>query len=141
MKKLFLMLALVMMVSTTNICLAGVNGNVLNREEKTIDLLINSLDKKQSTVSYSEIAKGFSPQLKESVTADGLALLQDQVRERFGRADEIKLIHFERFDQGDRATYLGSFSKENVVRLVFIFDKDAKMTDFALSPVTIEENK
>lgn len=32
-------------------------------------------------------------------------------------------------------------SKENVVRLVFAFDKNSKMTDFSFSPVMLEEKK
>lgn len=141
MKKIFLMLTFVMMVFSATVCFAGANGNALNKAEKTIDLLISSLDKNKTIVAYSELAKGFSTELKQIVTADGLATLQNQVAERFGRPQETKMVSYERFDQGDRMVYLGSFSKENVVRLVFVFDKDSKMTDFSFSPVTVEEQK
>ena len=141
MKKTFSMLTLVLVVFSANVCFAGVNGNALNKGEKTIDLLIGSLDKNKTTVVYSELAKGFSPELKKIVTADALVTLQKQVADRFGYPQETKMVNFERFDQGDRVIYLGSFSKENVVRLVFAFDKNSKMTDFSFSPVMLEEKK
>lgn len=40
---------------------------------------------------------------------------------------ETKFHSFERFDQGDRVTYIAAFSKENVVIMTFMFGKDAKL--------------
>ncbi len=141
MKKVCLTLAFVIMIFSTNVCLAGENGNTLSKAEKTIGILIDSLDKSENSATYNELSKGFNQKLKETVTADGLKLLQDQVAERFGRPTETKMVSFERFDQSDRIVYLGSFSKENIVRLVFVFDKDGKMADFAFTPVTVMEEK
>lgn len=141
MKKILLTLTLTMLVFSANVCFAGENSTALNKAEKTINLLISALNKSQSTTTYNEIAKGFSQQLKEKITADQLTLVQEQVAEHFGKLKEAKMLSFERFDQGDRAIYIGSFSKENVVSLSFVFDKDGQMTDFSFSPLKIEKEK
>ena len=61
--------------------------------------------------------------------------MQKQVRVKFGNLKEAKFFAFQRFDQIDRVIYVASFSKEKVVNMVFAFDKDNKLVDFAFSPV------
>lgn len=141
MKKVFLILTFTMLMFSANTSFAGENGTALTKVEKTINLLIYSLNKGQGTTTYNEIAQGFSPTLKETVTADQLVLVQDQVAEHFGKLKEAKMVSFERFDQGDRAIYIGSFSKESVVSLSFVFNKDGQMTDFSFSPLKVEKEK
>ena len=62
-------------------------------------------------------------------------VLKKQVQERFGRLKESKFYSFQRYDNVDYVTYIGSFSKEKLVSITFAFNKENKMTDFALSPM------
>lgn len=137
MKKIIALLTLVMTLAFAGVCLAGENGNALNKAERSVDKLVESFDASKA-VAYSAVAKGFNSTLQQKVSAEALPALQKQVTDKFGRLQEMKMVSFERFDQGDRATYLAAFSKEKVVRMIFVFDKDGKMADFALLPVDVE---
>ena len=48
---------------------------------------------------------------------------------------EAKFFAYQRFDQIDRVTYIGSFTKEKIVSKIFAFDKQTKLVDFAFTPV------
>lgn len=138
MKKIITVLTLLIALAMAGTCLAGPNGSALNRAERSVDKLVDSLNTGNS-IAYSEVAKGFSAELQQKVTSAGLATLQKQINENFGQLQEAKLVSFERFDQGDRAVYLGGFSKENVVRMVFVFDQDGKINDFAFEPLAVQQ--
>lgn len=138
MKKFIALITLVCTLAFAGVCLAGENGTALNKAERTVDKLIDSLDTARN-IGYSDIAKGFSADLQQKVSAAGLAALQKQIGAQFGKLNEYKMVSFERFDQGDRAIYLAGFSREKVVRMVFVFDKDGKMNDFAFTPVNVEQ--
>lgn len=140
MKKFIALVTLVMIVAFAGVCMAGENGVALNRTERVVDKLVNSFDAGKN-ITYAELAKGFSSELQQKVQETGFAELQKQVAEKFGRLQDIKMVSFERFDQGDRTVYLAGFSKEKIVRMIFAFDKDGKMTDFILTPVDITAGK
>lgn len=137
MKKIIALLTLVMTLTFAGVCLAGENSSALSKMERGVERLVDSLNS-ANNVPYAEIAKSFAPTLQERVPAAGLTALQKQVAEKFGRLQEMKMVSFERFDEGDRVVYLAGFSRETVVRLVFVFDKGGKMTDFAFTPVQVE---
>ena len=58
-----------------------------------------------------------------------------------GHMKEAKFYSYQRFDQGDRITYIASFEIENIVAIVFTFDKNLQMTDFALSPMKTQQEQ
>lgn len=140
MKKIIALLTLVMTLAFAGVCLAGENSSALSKMERGVERLVDSLNT-ANNVPYAEIAKSFAPTLQERVPAAGLTALQKQVAEKFGRLQEMKMVSFERFDEGDRVVYLAGFSRETVVRLVFVFDKGGKMTDFAFTPVEVAAGK
>lgn len=45
------------------------------------------------------------------------------------------MFSYQRFEQVDRVTYVASFSKEKLVSMIFAFDKQNKMLDFAFTPI------
>ena len=61
--------------------------------------------------------------------------MQKQVKQKMGTMKEAKFFAYQRFDQADRLTYIASFSKEKMVSIVFVFDKQSKLLDFAFTPV------
>ena len=54
---------------------------------------------------------------------------------KFGDLKESKFYSFERYNNQDKVTYLTSFSQENVVAIVFVFDKNNKLLEFGLLPI------
>lgn len=58
-----------------------------------------------------------------------------------GYAKEMKFVAYERFDQGDRLTYLGSYSKQQLVRVIYGFNKEGKLTEFIFAPVEVQKQE
>ena len=54
---------------------------------------------------------------------------------------EAKFFTYQRFDQADRVTYIASFSKEKMVSMIFAFNKQNKLVDFAFTPIQQQEAK
>jgi hypothetical protein len=53
----------------------------------------------------------------------------------------MKFVAYERFDQGDRLTYLGSYSKQQLVRVIYGFNKEGKLTEFIFAPVEVQKQE
>lgn len=65
--------------------------------------------------------------------------LTKQIKEQYGNVKEVKFYNFQRFDQGDRVTYVAAFDKEQAVAIMLAFDKDKKLTDYVFTPLQVEE--
>ena len=84
---------------------------------------------------FTQVSAGFNPKMKEAITEKAFTDLQKQVKQKLGTMKEAKFFAYQRFDQADRVTYIGSFTKEKMVSIVFVFDRQNKMADFAFTPV------
>ena len=140
MKKFVLLLAMVFVLGFGTICSAASNASILGNEEKAVDKFLSALDKNNG--AYEEIASNFTPGLQKKIDAAAMQKLRSQVAGNFGVLKEKKLVTLEKFDQGDRVTYLAGFSKTQVVKIVFAFDiKGEKplINDFTFAPVELKK--
>jgi len=140
MKKIVLLLAMVLVLGFSAICSAASNASILGNEEKAVDKFLSALDK--SNGAYEEIAPNFTPGLQKKIDAAAVQKLRSQIAGNFGTLKEKKLVTLEKFDQGDRVTYLAGFSKTQVVQMVFAFDvKGDKplINDFAFTPIELKK--
>ena len=136
MKKFALLLAMVFVLGFGTICSAASNASILGNEEKAVDKFLSSLDKNNG--AYEEIASNFTPGLQKKIDDAAMQKLRSQVAGNFGTLKEKKLVTLEKFDQGDRVTYLAGFSKTQVVKIVFAFDVKGEkplINDFTFAPV------
>ena len=133
MKKLLCALAMVMTMSFGGMCFAA-DGGDLNAEQKTAETFI-SVFAGQEVPSYEDFTKGFSDELKTAVTEQAYSKMQRDVKVQMGTMKDAKFYSFQRFDQEDRVTYIASFDNANLVAIVLSFDKNQKMTNFALTPM------
>lgn len=92
-----------------------------------------------AATEYAALAPSLSAELGKTMDQKNFAAIQSQVKKQFGSLKETKFHSFERFDQGDRVTYIAAFSKENVVIMTFMFGKDAKLQNFSFSPYKAPE--
>ena len=127
MRKLIMVLTAVFTIAISALGFAA-DGGDLNKEAFTME-----------APEYRTFASGFDDTLKAKVTEQAYDVLKKQVQERFGRLKESKFYSFQRYDNVDYVTYIGSFSKEKLVNITFAFNKENKMTDFALSPIQQEQ--
>lgn len=137
MKKLVMLLTLALTVAGSSLCFAA-DGGDLNKQQKAVEVVIDALDGAPEP-EYAVLRPLLSKALDQNMGEQGFAALQKAVKEKFGTLKEAKFFAFQRFDQADSVTYVGSFSKENVVTMQFIFDKQNKMTDLTLAPYKAPE--
>lgn len=132
MKKFIATTALAASLILPSVCFAGVNSNALSRAEKSGDTFINVL---KSKATFTELAPVMTGNMQKQIKASSIPGLLKQVGDKFGTMKDIKFYSFERFDNGDKMTYIASFSKEKLAALIITTDKTGKMNDFALSPL------
>ena len=85
--------------------------------------------------AYNQFSNGFDDTLKAKVTEQAYDVLEKTSTGTLRQIKESKFYSFQRYDNVDYVTYIGSFSKEKLVSITFAFNKENKMTDFALSPM------
>ncbi len=137
MKKLVIAAVMTMMMAVSSMCMAAGDGNALNKQQKVVDKFTAALN--GSTVTVEQVWGDMVPELAEKMTAANFAELQKQMKEKFGTQKEAHFAVFERFDQGDRLTYLIKYSREQAVRAVYGFDKNGKLNEFVFVPLQVQE--
>lgn len=137
MKKILFIVTLIMMMAFSGLCFAA-DGNDLNREQKTAETFMEVFTKDQAP-EYAVVSKDFSDTLKTNVNEKAYKDLSKQIKEQYGNVKEVKFYNFQRFDQGDRVTYIAAFDKEQAVAIILAFDKDKKLTDYVFTPLQVEE--
>ena len=133
MKKVLFTVTLIMMMAFSGLCFAA-DGNDLNREQKVAEAFT-----KDQIPAYDVVSKDFSDTLKTNVNEKAYKDLSKQIKEQYGNVKEVKFYNFQRFDQGDRVTYVAAFDKEQAVAIILAFDKDKKLTDYVFTPLQVEE--
>ena len=140
MKKLLMLLVVSCLMMVCSVGLAANEHKDLAKQQQAVERMLDVFDG-EPVPAYAQVSTGFSANMKKAVTEKVLAELQKQVRVKFGTMKEAKLFAYQRFDQADRLTYIASFSKEKLVSMVFAFDKQNKMLDFAFTPIQQPEAK
>ena len=157
MKKVIFIVTLIMMMAFSGLCFAA-DGNDLNKEQKVAETFMEVFTKDQIP-AYDVVSKDFSDTLKTNVNEKAYKDLSKQIKEQYGNVKEVKFYNmevemekthrealgevkfynFQRFDQGDRVTYVAAFDKEQAVAIMLAFDKDKKLTDYVFTPLQVEE--
>ena len=140
MKKLVALVTTVLVMAVSGMCFAAGDGTDLNKQQRAVDKFVAVLNAADTT-GFAQLSGDFAPDLQQKVDAAAFGELQKQVKERLGNQKEMKFVAYERFDQGDRLTYLGSYSKEKMVRIIYGFDKNNKMIEFVFAPLEVQEQK
>lgn len=140
MKKSVLAVVMLLTLAVSSVCMAAGDGNDLNREQRVVDKFVAALEAPAGS-GFAQVQGDLAPGLQSKLTAGNFAELQKQLREKFGKQKEMKFAAFERFDQADRLTYLAGYSRQQVVRAAYVFDKDGKLAEFVFVPVEIKEEQ
>lgn len=138
MKKLILFLTAIVTLTVSALCFAA-DGDDLNKQQAASEVFINAFT--DNVPDYAAFTASFDDELKARVNRQAYIVLQQQVKERFGKLRESKFYSYQRYDEHDYITYIASFSKEKLVNITFAFNKKDKMIDFALSPLQQREEK
>ena len=120
MKKLLLCITTLVALTACSLCFAA-DGNDLNKQQKTVEKLIDALDAAPAP-DYAMIAPLLNEKFAQKLDAKAYAAFQKSAKEQLGTLKEAKFRLFERFVDGSRVVYVGSFDKEKVVLMQFVFD-------------------
>ena len=107
-----------------------------DRQQKVADKFMAVLSGDAAAVTQLQV--DMVPELAEKMTAANFAALQKQLKEQFGIQKSVRFAVYERFDQGDRLTYLIGFSRQQAVRAVYGFDKNGKLSEFVFVPLEVK---
>lgn len=140
MKKLLIMMMVFCLMMLCSVGFAADDHKALGKQQQVAERIMDAFDGEPVPL-YAQVSAGFSANMKKAVTEEAFAELQKQVKQKFGTMKEAKFFTFQRFDQADRVTYIASFTKEKIVSMIFAFDKQNKLVDFAFTPVQQPEAK
>lgn len=140
MKKLLIMMMVSCLMMLCSVGFAADDHKALGKQQQVAERIMDAFDGEPIPL-YAQVSAGFSANMKKAVTEEAFAELQKQVKQKFGTMKEAKFFTFQRFDQADRVTYIASFTKEKIVSMIFAFDKQNKLVDFAFTPVQQPEAK
>ena len=120
MKKLLLCITALVALTACSLYFAA-DGNDLNKQQKTVEKFIDALDAAPAP-DYAMIAPLLNEKFAQKLDAKAYAAFQKSAKEQLGTLKEAKFRLFERFVDGSRVVYVGSFDKEKVVLMQFVFD-------------------
>lgn len=121
-----------MMMAFSSVCMAA-DGGDLNKDQKVAETFISGITTEK--VVYDKFVANFDNGLKSKIDAKAYDALKNDVKTKFGDFKESKFYSFERYDNQDKVTYIASFSKEEIIAMVFVFDKNNKLLEFGLLPI------
>ena len=113
---------------------AAEDHKALAKQQQVAERVMDAFDVEPMPL-FAQVSAGFNANLKKAVDEKAFTELQKQVKQKFGTMKEAKFFTYQRFDQADRVTYVASFSKEKMVSMIFAFDKQNKLVDFAFTPI------
>lgn len=119
---------------------AADDHKALAKQQQVAEKMMDAFDGEPMPL-FTQVSAGFNANLKKAVDEKAFTELQKQVKQKFGTMKEAKFYTYQRFDQADRVTYIASFTKEKIVSMIFAFDKQNKLMDFAFTPVQQPEAK
>lgn len=134
MKKLFVMIMVSCLMMLCSVGFAADDHKALGKQQQVAERVMDAFDGEPMPL-FAQVSAGFNANLKKAVDEKAFTSLQKQVKQKFGTMKEAKFFTYQRFDQVDRVTFIASFTKEKVVSMVFVFDKQNKLADFVFTPV------
>ena len=140
MKKIVIMMIVSCLMMLCSVGFAADDHKALGKQQQVAERIMDAFDGEPVPL-YAQVSAGFSANMKKAVDEKAFTELQKQVKQKFGTMKEAKFFTFQRFDQADRVTYIASFTKEKIVSMIFAFDKQNKLVDFAFTPVQQPEAK
>ena len=141
MKKILVMMIVSCLMMICSVSFAAADDHkALGKQLAVAEKMMDAFDAEPMPL-FAQVSAGFSPNLKKAVDEKAFTELQKQVKQKFGTMKEAKFFTFQRFDQADRVTFIASFTKEKIVSMIFTFDKQNKLVDFAFTPVQQPEAK
>lgn len=123
------------MFSFIGSCFASPASDLLAKEEK---ISVKVIEVFAGNGEYSSISKHFTKERLEKTNSLAFRKIKASINNNFGKLKDVKLIALEKFDKNDRLTYLASYTKTKVVKVILLYNvngKNSKLQDFAFTKI------
>ena len=147
MKKILMMMLLLLTISAS--CFAAGAAGRFNMEEKAADALVAALTGGEAT--YAQVSKNFSKALKEKLTAENFANVQNGIKKQIGTIKNANLVILNKqydlqkgYSGVDELVYFGTVAKDKFARIYISFIEEngsPKVTAFQVSPIEPQKNE
>jgi len=134
MKKLAMALAMTGALAMASVCSAAGEGAILTKDQKVVEAFYTGVNGAEGA-TYASATAGLVPELKTKVTAEVFAGLQKSVKDQLGNCKSTQFREYQHFNDGDRLVYVGNYSKQPTVAMVFVCNPAGKIIDFKFTPV------
>lgn len=135
-KTIILMLAL--------LCLSGVvqasDSTDMARGQRAVAGMMDALDGEPVPV-YRELKRDLAAQLQLVWGEAEYAAMRSQTAEKYGRMLSYRFHAFERTEDFDRFMYIGQFTKERRVLMIYALDKQGKIIAYSFRPYKPQSQK
>lgn len=135
MKKILAALTMVGMLTFSGMAFASPSSDLLAKEEKAAVKVIEVF---AGQGEYNSAAKYFTEARKKATNSLAFRKAKASIAKSFGELKEVRFVALEKFKNNDRLTYLASYTKAPIVKVVLIFKidgKDAKLANFAFTQI------
>ena len=141
MKKVLMTLLLSLAVSAS--CFAAGAAGRFSTEEKAADALVAALTGGEAT--YAQVSKNFSKALKEKLTAENFANVQNGIKKQIGTIKNANLVLLNKqydlqkgYSGVDELVYFGTVTKDKFARIYVSFIEEnggPKVIAFQVTPI------
>jgi len=147
MKRVLVLVLTLLVISAS--CFAADDVGQFAVEQKMADEVVSSLT--GNSVSYEQLSKSFTANMKQSFTPSGFANMKKRIKERIGTIKSFNFVSFTRqynlkngYNNVDDLVYYGAAGKEKYVRLTVHFTEEngaRKISSFDVSPINLAPQK
>ena len=147
MKRVLVLLLTLLVISAS--CFAADDVGQFAVEQKMADAVVSSLT--GNSVSYEQLSKSFTANMKQSFTPSGFANMKKRIKERIGTIKKFDFVSFTRqynlkngYNNIDDLVYYGAAGKEKYVRLTVHFTEEngvRRIGSFDVSPINVAPQK
>ena len=147
MKRVLVLLLTLLVISAS--CFAADDVGQFAVEQKMADAVVSSLT--GNSVSYEQLSKSFTANMKQSFTPSRFANMKKQIKERIGTIKSFNFVSFTRqynlkngYNNVDDLVYYGAAGKEKYVRLTVHFTEEngvRRIGSFDVSPINVAPQK
>ena len=130
MKKFLAALTMAGMLTYCGMAFASPNSDLLAKEEKASVTVVEAF---AGNGEYNSVAKYFTSERKKATNSLAFRKTRAEINKSFGKLKGFKLVALEKFKNNDRLTYLASYTKAPIVKVVMLFKidgKDAKLVNY-----------
>ena len=135
MKKILAALTMVGILTCSGMAFASPNSDLLAKEEKASVTVVEAF---AGQGEYNSAAKYFTEARKKATDSLAFRKAKAEITKSFGELKEVKFVALEKFKNNDRLTYLASYTKAPIVKVVLLFKvdgKDVKLANFGFTQI------